>query len=118
MPAYTSYTQMSRRVGHRVPDSARRAGSLRRSGDFGEPATATRYQGAIRSGFRDWGWVIDDSIGTPDPPFVDAELGEVAGAERRFLRREELVELRRRNASTRQHCMRLAAVVDLVLEEV
>ena len=32
--------------------------------------------------------------------------------------KEELVELRRRYGGARQYCMRLAAVVDLVLEEV
>ncbi len=47
-----------------------------------------------------------------------AELGELRGAQRQLLGHEELVELRRRDAGAREHRVDLAAVVDLVLEQV
>jgi hypothetical protein len=53
----------------------------------------------------------------PDRLFRRAELGELACAQRGFVGAEELVELRRRDARAGEHRVRLAAMVDLVLEQ-
>src|SRR5262249_30429235 len=46
-----------------------------------------------------------------------AELLEFGGPERRLRDRKELVELRRRDGGCRQHRVRLATMMDLMLEE-
>jgi hypothetical protein len=46
------------------------------------------------------------------------ELVKFSRAQRRLCDREELVELRRRHRSAAQHCVCLATVMDLVLEQV
>src|SRR5688572_29341970 len=53
----------------------------------------------------------------PDFILAPTELGKLRGAQRRFFRGKELVELRRLDSSRAQHRMRLAAMMNLVLEQ-
>src|SRR4030095_7968910 len=55
---------------------------------------------------------------TPDRRFRKTDLGELGGAQMRFVRAEEFVELRRRDRGSGEHRMHLAAMMDLVLEQV
>src|SRR5207245_2932793 len=55
-----------------------------------------------------WAWPSDKR---------QPERLELAPAERQLFAKEELVELRRRHRGARQHRVDLAAVVDLVLEQ-
>src|SRR2546423_6748783 len=54
----------------------------------------------------------------PDPSLGPSKLFELSCAQRGFGGREELVELRRPDPRIAEHGMRLATVMDLVLEEV
>src|ERR1700751_1810575 len=53
----------------------------------------------------------------PDRLLAPAEIVELSGPERRLAGGKELVELRRRDARCREHGMGLAAMVDIMLEE-
>ena len=53
----------------------------------------------------------------PNTRLGPAELGEFGRAQRRLCDREELVELWRCHRRAAEHCVRLAAMVDLVLEQ-
>src|SRR5207237_9866039 len=54
----------------------------------------------------------------PDRRLGPAELAEFIRAQRPLGDREELVQLRQRHRSAAQHCVCLATVMDLVLEQV
>ena len=54
----------------------------------------------------------------PDCRLGPAEFVELGGAQRRLGDREELVELRRRCSGAAEHRVRLAAMMDLMLEQV
>ena len=60
--------------------------------------------------------LVHDSS-SPDLRLVEPERRQLTGPQRRIAREQELVELRRRDAGAREHGVRLAAVVDLVHEE-
>src|SRR5262245_45691146 len=61
--------------------------------------------------------MIKRPLRRPDLLLGQPDLRELRGAQVRFIRAEEFVELRRLDRRAREHRVRLAAMVDLVLEE-
>ena len=61
--------------------------------------------------------VVSLWISWPDVGFIEPQRLQVGGAQRRVGREQELVELRRRDRRAGEHRMGLAAMMDLVHEE-